>query len=162
MLAINIDDLIGLRPIWMLIGMVLATVVFWLVNRKVLRLQATAAEKLADTLDRQIAALERERDNYRTRLHDERDAHQACALRVKELEARPDLSDLTALLSDQKDWMRSLGESLTEHSRTDANIFGKIEEALSRFPGELERMSKAFDERQAAALEEIRVARHSL
>lgn len=153
---INTSDILSIRGLWMLAGMILATGIFWLVNRKVLKLQASAAEKLAKTLDRQIEALERERDDYRNKLHDERDAHQACQLRMKELEARPDLTTLTALLEDQKNWMRSLGESLANHSESDAKIFGKIEEALSRFPGELKRMSDAFDERQRAALAEIR------
>jgi hypothetical protein len=155
--------LLSIRGLWMLVGFVAATVIFWMVNRKVLKLQAIAAENLAKTLDRQIAALEKERNEYREKLHMERNAHQACELRAKDLEARPDLTALTVLLSEQKDWMRSLGESLKQHSESDARIFGGIEQsfkvtndALTKFPEQLKNMSDAFDQRQKEALAQIR------
>lgn len=129
---INTSEILGIRGLWMLFGALVTAALFWLVNRKVLRMQAEAAEKLAVILDRQIKALEKERDDYRNKLHDERDGHQSTLLRIKELESRPDFSTLVTLLEDQRNWMRELGTTLREHSESDARIFGMIEKSLER------------------------------
>lgn len=159
-LDITFNDILNIKAFWGLLGTCIGGFLFWLGSRKVLRLQGVAAESLAATLDRRIQAVEKERDEYRDKLHAERNERQAIELRAKELEARPDLTSLTTLLSDQKDWMRALGKDLAQHTESDARVFGKIEEslttALTRFPEQLEKMSKAFDERQEAALAAIR------
>jgi hypothetical protein len=130
LLGFDTNEFLNIRGIWVLSGMLVASILFWIVNRKVLGMQAAASGNLARTLDRQIEALERERDDYRTKLHDERDSHQVAELRIKELESRPDLGALTALLTDQKEWMRALGQSLKDHSESDAAIFATISESL--------------------------------
>lgn len=116
--------------IWGILGLAIGSVIFFFVNRKVLALQSVAAVNLAKILKDQCAALTLERDDYRMKLHNEKDQHQATQLKLKEMEARPDLTSLTILLSDQKEWMRALGNSLKEHSESDAKIFGKIESSL--------------------------------
>lgn len=127
--------------LWALLGMVFSSVVFMISSRKIFVLQGVASENLSRTLNRQMEALETERGYYRDKLHAERDSHQECQLKVKELEQRPDLSGLKELLTSQQSWMKQLGESLKQ-----------IDLSMSKIPGQLDRLSIGFDERQEKML----------
>jgi hypothetical protein len=156
------DDWINQPFVRTLLGMAIGALLVWFANRKLISLQGEAARELASTYLRQNEALTSERNEYREKLHDERDRHQAAELRIKELEARPDLSSLTVLLKDNQNWMRDLGDQLRSHSESDAKLFGQISESLStalkEYPKALEKMSDRFDERQKAAMDAIRKA----
>lgn len=114
--------------LWLAIGLVLASGVFYIANRKLISWQAHATKSLIDTLDRQIVGLTNERDDYRTKLHAEREGHHACQLRIQELEARPDISKLftasEAFYCKQTEAMAKLIESIHEH---DASVADKME-----------------------------------
>jgi replication-associated recombination protein RarA len=127
----NFDEVIQLKGLWVLFGVVIAGVSFWFANRKVFQLQSLANENLFKTLQRSCENLERERNEYREHLHTERATHQISQLRIKELEARPDITGLETLLVDQREWMRVLGKSMTDHAANDAAIFKSINDTLS-------------------------------
>lgn len=90
-------------------GCLSTIVVVFLVARKYNPMQSAALTGLVAVYEKQIAANERalimqrdhytleiddmksERDNYRQKLHDEKDAHNALVLTVAELQARPNV-----------------------------------------------------------------------
>lgn len=114
--------------LWAIFGTMLAAGVFWVANRKLISWQATATKSLIDTLDRQIVGITNERDNYRNKLHDERESHNACKLRIQELELRPDVTRLfeasEVFYSKQAEAMGKLVESIHEH---DASVVVKMQ-----------------------------------
>lgn len=87
--------------IWMVVGVIIASGAFLIGNRYIFRWQRAATENLVNTLQRQIDAGVVEKDDYKTKLHAERESHQACVLRIKELEMKP---DVTALFQASQDF----------------------------------------------------------
>jgi hypothetical protein len=140
---------------WIIVGTIISGAIFFFANHRVFTLQRSATENLARVYKETISALTTERDTYRDKLHRERDAHQATLLENETLKTRPDLTSISELLHDQSNVMKQIGDSLKAHVEDDAKIFKKIDESLSKLPGTLESMTRAFDRRQAEALSKI-------
>ena len=121
-----------------LIGMVLAGMIFYFANRKVLALTTTASELLSKTQREHIAAMTAERDDYRNKLHDEKNNHQATAAKLVELRSRPDVSTLHTLLTEQSTVLRQISNSFATHMHDDSEIFKEITHALARISEKLD------------------------
>lgn len=76
------------------IGAVVGFIVAWFATRDARKRIATANAATLAAVERQLTAITAEKDDYRQKLHDQRDANQALVLRIKELELRPDISAL--------------------------------------------------------------------
>lgn len=141
---------------WGLLGMIFASVIFLIASRQVFKMQGIANENLVKTLDHQINALKDEKDVYKDQLHGEKNSHQATLLRLKELESRPDMTSLASLLSSHISSVQKISSTLEGHVQSDAKMFEKLTESLSKIPTTLDKMSASFDRRQAEALKEIK------
>lgn len=138
-----------------MIGTLVAGVIFLIASRHVFAMQGLATDNLVKTLDRQIEVLEKDRDSYRASLHDERDAHQALQLRLKEIENRPNLASINGLLAAHIASVEKISATLESHIEADAKMFQGLSDALERIPDTLERMSAAFDRRQSIVLDTL-------
>lgn len=114
--------------IWWIIPVVLATfggfvasLIFQWVNRDTAKLARDQRQEITqnhkeqlssikDLYDAQTNKLTSERDEYKQRLHDEKDAHQATRMQVHDLQGRPDLTKLSTTLD-------ALNMSLTDTSK---------------------------------------------
>jgi phosphoenolpyruvate carboxylase len=94
-LALWLDELLSRFPaLWLVIGGVTVGVIAFLIARKAFNLSAAAQDRLVKILEESNKALEKERDDYRQNLHGSRERCQATELKLKEAEARPDLTKL--------------------------------------------------------------------
>lgn len=129
--------------LWLVGGFVIASGVFWIANRKVFMWQAQATDGLIKTLKEQIHALNDERDDYRTKLHNERELHNAAKLRIQEMELRPDVTALfkasEAFYTEQTKAMSSLVASFQQHDRM-------VNERMAPIYESLETMGKGIQE----------------
>jgi hypothetical protein len=75
--------------------------------------QETLASRQADVSIATIAAITKERDDYRTLLQELRGKLQAAELRILELEQRPNFANLTALIEGQSLMIKSILSALT-------------------------------------------------
>lgn len=155
MLGTGTEIIKAFPVLWSFVGLIIASGVFWVASRRIFVMQGQANENLVTTLNRHNAALEKERDDYRDKLHAERGAHQAATLENAELKQRPNLSSITDLLKGQSEVMHQVGASLTSHVSADATIFKHISDSLERVPVALEKISARFDERHEILLEKL-------
>lgn len=85
----------------------------------------------------QVHELRVERDDYRAKLHAERNDHGACIAKIAELEARPDLGTIRLLIETQTEAMKGIGssnqsiaETLRLHMADDHKAFVAINTSL--------------------------------
>src|SRR4051794_39762591 len=70
-------------------------------SRKTQQKTERAQDRLVDTLEKTCERLTTEKEDYRTRLHECRDARQATELQLKEAQSRPDVAELMRFVADE-------------------------------------------------------------
>jgi hypothetical protein len=129
--------------LWLIVGVICASAIFWIANRKVFMWQAQATDGLVRTLKEQIHAITDERDDYRNKLHSEKELHGAAKLRIQEMELRPDVTALfkasEAFYTEQTKAMSTLVQSFQQHDRM-------VNERMTPIYESLETMGKGIQE----------------
>lgn len=133
-------ELLKMFPaLWGIIGIVIASAAFLIGNRYIFAWQRAATTNLVDTLKGQISALTSERDDYRSKLHTEREEHHACTLRIKELELRP---DVTALFQASQDFYKAQSDVQSRQ----AAMMSEMIQAVRKHDSDVgERMKPVYD-----------------
>lgn len=138
--------------LWALVGLVFAGGVFWVSSQRVFVMQGQANENLVKTLERHNSALETERDDYKNKLHTERDNHQSTQLKVKELELRPDMTTLfhnsEAFYSKQTEAMGSLIESIHKHDTSVGAKMQPVYDSLKTMGNGIEELLRRSEKRK--------------
>jgi len=162
----NLIDFLHAAPgLFALFGFILGALATMIVVWRFFPLQTKALDALVKTQNEQVNLLTlsrgealAEKDEYKHRFQSTREELTVSNLKIKELEARPDLSSITLLLGQQNDWMKMITKTMTDHAESDAKIFGELSNSISQLPDQLQRLSDGFDERQRVALEQLRGA----
>ncbi len=92
--------------------------------------RALAAQKAH--CDSEIVDLKCERDDYRNKLHDEKQLSQKYLLDMTELKGRPDFSDLKKMLDDHSQILRDIMRAFDEHAKADQTVFERITATLDQ------------------------------
>lgn len=113
---------------WAVIGMLATTALF----PYIFRYQREALTSYREFMSDRLKGVIEERNCYREQLHTERDEHNTTLLRCKELEMRPDLSDVKNVLEEQSRVLKGIMDAFEAHSKEDAQVFTKIIAVLER------------------------------
>lgn len=137
------------------VTMLLTSIAAAMVWRKFAPMQTAAMSSvlmantaLAETQERHLIELKKERDDYRNKLHEVRDVAQASQLRIKELEQQPNLSTITTLLENQSKVTNEIVKAFQEHAAADAAVFEKFQQVL-------ERMNDNFESHRTELLDRL-------
>jgi hypothetical protein len=115
----------------------------------------------------QIKTLMEERQDYKDKLHTEKDEHYATTLKLAEAETRPDLTSIEQLLKIYSASTEKISSTLEAHVHEDAKSFLAIQTALDVIPSRLSEQSDlftkalknqadAFNVRQSEMIRELR------
>lgn len=122
----------------LLLGILVAGIIFYVANRRVFIWMGSATELLRTTLLSQIAEITKERDDYRIKLHEEKGLHQVTVNALTEARSRPDVNTIHTLLTEQSSVLREIFTSFQSHKSDDSKVFKEITHALVRISEKLD------------------------
>jgi len=108
--------------IWMAIGLIVSAIVAYLVAKKFTPIMVSTVGDIADmhktmveSYKVQIAEFKIERNDYRDKLHEEKQAHQATLLLLTDLQARPNVDQV---YKGQQDFFQRMSGHMDEQTKT--------------------------------------------
>lgn len=116
--------------LWVLMGGILSAFMFWFLNRNVFSLTQSAQAQLAKTYKEQIDAVTNEKDFYRQKAQEQSGELQKFALRVSDLESKPDLTKIFESYREEANRRFALYQ---EQSRVLERLANLIQEVITKF-----------------------------
>ncbi len=158
--------------VWAIVGSTISAVIVFVVARRFTPIYSSAVKDLSAVYKLQIegheralqmqkthwenelsyqrtafASLQTERDDYRTKLHEERTAHQATTLLLADAQARPNVEQvykgqqefffkMSKYMEEQTDTMKAIHKSLVDHDngveKRTSDVVQKVVTALRK------------------------------